>query len=287
MTEEQRARTLLREAAARIGGGSPQLDAELLMAHVLGCTRGELLLRDPVVAAADAERLAMLVARRSRREPMAYILGEREFWSMPLRVTPDVLVPRPDSEVLVAGALAGMAGRAPRRVLDLGTGSGALLLAMLSEWPAAFGIGVDRSQAAVVVARRNAVTLGFGARAAFVVGDWGAALAGEFDVLLCNPPYVPDGEVLMADVADYEPPAALFGGVDGLAPYRQLFPETGRLLAPGGVAIFEFGAGQDRALVEMAATYGLRAHILQDLAGRPRAIRLGDGTGLGNSGASG
>lgn len=286
MTARTRAGALVRAAAARIGGASPVLDAELLLAHAIGCSRERLLLGDPPVPEAACARFEALVIRRTRREPVAYILGEREFWSLGLRVTPDVLIPRPDSEVLVAGALAAMQGRSPARVLDLGVGSGALLLAVLSEWPHAFGVGVDRSAAAVMVARGNAAALGLAGRAAFMVGDWGDALAGGFDLLLCNPPYVPEAEQLMADVADYEPVAALYGGRDGMDPYRILFGAVGRLLAAGGVALFEFGAGQQQPLAELAAAHGYRPAFLHDLAGRARAIRLGAGTGLGNDLAS-
>lgn len=269
-----KASALLRDAAARIGGGSARLDAALLLGAVLGMSRGELLVADPVVRAGDVARFEALVVRRAAGEPVAYILGEREFWSLRLRVTPEVLVPRPDSETLVAGALAAMAGREVRRVLDLGVGSGALLLAALVEWPGAFGVGVDRSAAAVAVARGNAVALGLAGRCGFLVGDWADAVAGVFDAILCNPPYVVDGAVLMRDVAGYEPAGALFGGVDGLDPYRRLVPEVGRLLAPGGVALFEFGEGQEGALQALAAAYGWAAAVLPDLAGRPRAMRL-------------
>lgn len=263
---------LLRAAAALLPGDTPRLDAELLLAHVLGEARLMMLAgRGDVVPEARAA-FAALVARRATHEPVAHILGEREFWSLPIRVTADVLVPRPDSETLIAEALALFAARPPETVLDLGTGSGALLLAALSEWPRAQGLGIDRSAAALAVARGNAETLGLAGRAAFREGDWAAGVDGRFDLILCNPPYIPDGEDLMPDVARFEPAGALFGGPDGLAPYRLLLPEMPRLLADGGAAIFEFGVGQADALLALAADAGLKARVAPDLAGRPRAL---------------
>jgi release factor glutamine methyltransferase len=263
---------LLRAAAATLPGETPRLDAELLLAHVLGEDRLAMLVgRAPVPADAVA-RFEDLLARRRGHEPVAHIVGEREFWSLPLLVTRDVLVPRPDSETLIAEALRHFAGRPPGRVLDLGTGSGALLLAALSEWPGATGLGIDRSEAALAVAEANAARLGLAGRAAFRLGDWAEGVEEQFDLLLCNPPYIPDGTPLMPDVARHEPAGALFGGPDGLGPYRLLLPEVRRLVAPGGVALFEFGEGQADALVAMAAGLGLVARTVADLAGRPRAL---------------
>ena len=205
---------------------------------------------------------------------MAYILGVREFWSLPIRVTPDVLVPRPESETLIEAALSHFAGRAPADIVDLGTGSGALLLAALVEWPEAMGLGIDRSEAALRVAADNAARLCFASRARFRRGDWLEGVRGRFDLVLCNPPYVPDGAPLMADVSGHEPHAALFGGADGLDPYRRLLPAVGGVLAPGGVALFEFGAGQERHLLALAAANGFAGEIRADLAGRPRVLRL-------------
>lgn len=263
---------LLRAAAAGLPGETPRLDAELLLAHVLGEDRLAMLVGRGPVPADAVVRFEALLARRQRHEPVAHIVGEREFWSLPLKVTPDVLVPRPDSETLIAEALRHFASRPLGRVLDLGTGSGALLLAALSEWPGATGLGIDRSDAALAVARENAVRLGLAGRAVFRVGDWADGLDERFDLLLCNPPYVPDGTTLMPDVARFEPAGALFGGADGLDPYRLLLPEVARLLAPGGVALFEFGAGQAEALVALAGAHGHGARTVPDLAGRPRVL---------------
>jgi release factor glutamine methyltransferase len=263
---------LLRAAADTLPGETPRLDAELLLSAVLGEDRLAMLVgRAPVGVDAQA-RFEVLLARRRRHEPVAHILGEREFWSLPIRVTPDVLVPRPDSETLIAEALAHFSGRPPVRVLDLGTGSGALLLAALSEWPAATGLGIDRSARALAVAADNAARLGLAARAAFALGNWADGVDERFDLLLCNPPYVPDGTQLMPDVERFEPAGALYGGADGLDPYRLLLPEVGRLLGPRGLALFEFGAGQADALLALAAQAGLPARIATDLAGRPRVL---------------
>lgn len=268
---------LLRGAAETLPGDSARLDAELLLAHVLGEGRLAMLASREAVSETDAVRFERLLARRRTREPVAHIVGEREFWSLPFRVSRDVLVPRPDSETLVSEALAHFRGKPPETVLDLGTGSGALLLAVLSEWPGATGLGIDLSEPALRVARDNAGRLGLAGRAEFRVGDWVEGLSGRFGLILCNPPYIEDGAELMPDVALFEPAPALFGGVDGLDPYRRLFPQLRRLLAPGGVAIFEFGVGQEGALTEMAAATGLSAALANDLSGRPRAIMLRDG----------
>ncbi len=263
---------LLRAAAATLPGETPRLDAELLLAAVLGEDRLAMLVGRAPVGPAAVARFEALLGRRRAHEPVAHILGEREFWSLPLKVTPDVLVPRPDSETLIAEALRHFAGRPPARVLDLGTGSGALLLAALTEWPAATGLGIDRSAAALGVAQENAVRLGLQGRAEFRLANWADGVEEQFDLILCNPPYIPDGTPLMPDVGRYEPAGALYGGADGLDPYRLLLPEVARLLAPGGVALFEFGQGQEALLVAMAQAAGHRAQTVADLAGRPRVL---------------
>jgi len=183
-------------------------------------------------------RLAPLLARRAAREPLALILGRREFWSLDFAVSPATLIPRPESETLVEAAVAAFADRAPpRRVLDLGTGTGCLLLAALAEFPGAFGIGVDRAEAAAALAARNAASLRLADRVAIVCGNWADALDAGFDLVLCNPPYIRTGDLhgLMPEVARYEPASALDGGTDGFAAFRRVMPELPRLLDAAGV----------------------------------------------------
>jgi release factor glutamine methyltransferase len=267
---EQSIEAALRSAAARIGGETPRLDAEVLLAHSLGRERGWVLLnRDAKIGAQAYEKL---VLRRITGEPVAYITGEREFWSLRLKVTPAVLIPRPDSETLIEAALA--SGITPARILDLGTGSGALLLAALSEWPGATGLGVDQSLAALAVAAENAALLGLGHRATFARGDWGQGLAARFDLILCNPPYVEADAPLSPEVRDHEPASALFAGPDGLDDYRRLIPQLPALLAPGGVAVVEIGHEQAAAVAALAGASGLACVVKQDLAGRDRCLVL-------------
>jgi release factor glutamine methyltransferase len=213
--------------------------------------------------------------RRATREPLAYITGHREFWSLELAVSPATLIPRPDSETLIEAALHHRPDRARvRTVLDLGTGTGALLLAALSAFDGAFGIGTDRIAAATALARANPRHLGFGARCGFLVADWTAPLAGSFDLILSNPPYIPSPALagLMPDVARFEPVSALDGGVDGFDAYRCIIAELPRLLAPAGIAIIEAGIGQAAGIAGLAAAAGLAAVSHADLAGVPRAI---------------
>ncbi len=257
---------VLRAAASRID----RLDAEVLLAHMLGVERMALLL--DLDRAVEVAAFAVFVGRREAGEPVAYITGTREFWSIDLRVTPDVLIPRPDSETLIAAAVEHFAGTAgPGRVLDLGTGSGALLLAALSEWPVATGVGVDASAAAVGVAAGNAVRLGFGDRAALVVGGWDAG-EGAFDLILCNPPYIATGEILPRDVAEWEPHTALFAGGDGLADYRCLAPIVAARLDRGAVACVEIGATQADAVTTLFTAESVNVAVRVDLAGLPRCL---------------
>lgn len=221
--------------------------------------------------------LEPLLARREAREPLALILGHREFWSLDFEVSPSTLVPRPESETLIEAALSAFAHHPPpQRVLDLGTGTGCLLLAALMEFPAAFGVGVDRSYAAAALAARNARRLGLSDRAAFVCGDWAEALDGRFDLVLCNPPYIPTSDLpgLMPEVALFEPRSALDGGEDGCAAYRHLIPEFTRLLSPAGVAVVELGAGQAEDVAEIAREVGLTHNFRYDLAGIARVLVL-------------
>jgi len=262
----------IREAAARLAAISdtPRLDAELLMAHALGVTREALLLggmRGAVPPGYDA-----LVARRLAQEPLAYIIGTRDFWTISLAVAPGVLIPRPDSETLIEAAVEHFGKAGPKRVIDLGTGSGALLLAALAEWPAATGLGIERSAAARAIATANADRLGLADRAAIVAGDWAAGIDEAFDLLLCNPPYIESGASLSPDVAGHEPAEALYAGADGLDDYRRLAPELGRLIAPGGMGAIEIGADQADAVRKLFAAEGLAVGIRRDLAGRDRCI---------------
>ncbi len=266
----------IRAATLVLGEGTDtaRLDAELLMAEALDCTRSDMFLRrmhDPAPAA-----YAALVERRAAHEPVAYIRGYQEFFGLGFRVTPDVLIPRGDSEVLVEAALA--ARPDARRVLDLGTGSGALLLALLSELPRAEGIGIDRSIAALTVATANARALGLAERARLEFGDWTqpdwAVGLGTFDLILANPPYVEDSADLAASVREHEPAGALFAGPEGLDDYRVLVPQLPALLSPGGVAMIEIGAAQAEAVSAIARKGGFDCELHLDLGNRPRAFEL-------------
>lgn len=264
-----RAAAACRNAAARIGGDTPLLDAQVLLAHLLGVSRGALIL-DPD-RSIDAQAYETLVGRRAAGEPVAHITGCREFWSLDLAVTPDVLIPRPDSETLIEVAIAQLP-QPPHRILDLGTGSGALLLAALSHWPLATGLGIDASAAALAVARANARCTGLASRATFQPGNWGDGLAVRFDLILSNPPYIADDETLSEEVRRHEPALALFAGADGLAAYRVILPQLATLLAPGGLAVVEIGHTQAASVTALAATAGLCAQLFPDLAGRDRCL---------------
>jgi release factor glutamine methyltransferase len=245
------------------------------LAQAHGVTQ-ETLVRDPR-ARADMARLGPLVTRRETREPLALILGRREFWGLEFAVSPATLIPRPESETLIEAAIAAFLHQLPPRlILDLGTGTGCLLLAALSEFPAAFGIGVDRSSAAAALAARNATSLGLAERAGIVCGDWADALDGRFDLVLCNPPYVRSEDLgsLMPEVACHEPRSALDGGPDGFAAWHRLLPALPRLLAPGSVAVLELGAGQAETAAELALQAGLASDLWPDLMGIPRALVL-------------
>jgi len=221
--------------------------------------------------------LAPLVARREAHEPLALILGHREFWSLEFAVSPATLVPRPESETLIEAAVGAFARRAPPRlVLDLGTGTGCLLLAALSEFPAAYGIGVDLSAAAASLAAYNAAALHLADRARFVCGDWADALDARFDLVLCNPPYIRTEDLvsLMPEVARCEPRTALDGGADGFAAWRRLLPVLPGLLTAAGIAVLELGAGQAETAVGLARQAGFAADPRPDLAGIPRALVL-------------
>lgn len=252
---------------------TPRLDAELLMAHALGIGRDRLILAPPDGPVPPA--FEAYLQRRCAGEPVAYITGRRAFWNIELEVGPGVLIPRPDSETLIAAAVEHWQGReGPRRILDLGTGPGTLLLAALDQWPAAHGLGIDRSEDALGYARRNAERLGLEARAEFRIGDWAECVTDRFDLLLCNPPYVARGAPLGPGVAEHEPPEALFAGPDGLDDYRRLAPQVGRLLAPGGLAAVEIGFDQEESAAAIFRDAGLDPRIARDLGERPRALLI-------------
>ena len=261
----------LRDAAARLQqvSGTPRLDAELLLAHALGLSRNELLLRQQDLTVPSG--FGALIDRRIKGEPIAYITGVRDFWTISLRVTPDVLIPRPDTETLIEAAIDHFQGRAPARVLDLGTGSGALLLAALDHWPQATGIGVDSSAAALAVAQANAEHLGLAGRASFQLGDWAEGIAERFDLILANPPYIESDADLAGDVL-HEPASALFSGPDGLDDYRRIAPMIARLLTEGGMAAIEIGHDQRESVSALLQEQGLGVAPRKDMAGHDRCL---------------
>lgn len=273
----------LRAAAERLAATSDtaRLDAEYLMAHALGVSRSDMLLKHQGDAVPDA--FEVLVERRLAHEPLAYVTGEQEFFGRSFIVTPDVLIPRSDSEQVVKAAMAVMPDSA--RVLDCGTGSGALLLTLLAERPQASGVGIDASQGALAVAAANAARLGVGDRARIAHANWHetgwADDLGRFDLVIANPPYVEADAALDASVREYEPASALFAGEDGLDDYRALVPQLSSHLMPGGVAVLEIGATQAEAVAALAAESGAETELKRDLAGRPRTMILRFGLGKG------
>jgi len=269
----------LREAALLLTeiSDSARLDAELLMAHGLQMERSELLLKLPELnAPAD---FPALVERRRQSEPIAHIIGKKEFWGLDFQVTPDVLIPRPDSELLIEEAARIFASAHPQQIVDLGTGSGALVLAALHEFPQARGLGMDASAAALQIAHNNADALGLADRASFLLldwtqPDWTNSLGSGFDLILANPPYVATGARLSADVADFEPHQALFTGEAGLDDYRIIIPALEKLLSPTGTALLEIGFDLANPVSEIATNIGYHVELKQDLGGNDRLLIL-------------
>jgi len=269
------------EAAKRLaaaGINEARREARLLLAEATGWEAASIVAHpERELDEHQASRLAELLRRRATREPLSRILGWREFWSLRFALGPDTLDPRPDSETLIEAALAlADRGRA-LSVLDLGTGSGCLLLAFLSEVPNARGLGIDVNQGAITIAEANARALGLAGRARFRLGDWGTDLTERFDLILCNPPYIPAGDIagLAPEVARFDPLLALAGGPDGLDAYRRLSDELPRLLLPGGTAIVEIGAGQAPGAGAILAAGGLVPQGSRtDLAGTVRCLIL-------------
>lgn len=254
---------------------NPRLEARLLLSTAMEVD-GSALLRDPRAPVPEkaATRFAAMLNRRLAHEPMAFVLGHQGFWTLDLLVSPATLIPRADSEAIVEAALQ---GPAPSRVLDLGTGTGCLLLAVLSEHPGAFGVGVDLSPEAAALAAENARRNGLATRAAFLAGSWAESLAGRFDLVLSNPPYIESAAIpgLMPEVAVHEPVRALDGGADGLDAYRLITADLPRLLAPSGRAVLELGQGQAPAVAGLARAAGLAVlGTHADLGGVERALIL-------------
>lgn len=259
------------------GVDSPVIDARLLVEAAAGATRADIISdpHRPLTLEQSAE-LEGFLERRSRREPVSQILGVKGFWKIMLRVTPQVLTPRPETETILDVVLAEFPPGPRFRVLDLGVGSGAIVLAILAERPAAVGLGVDVSEEALAVARENAANLGLGGRVALLRGDWTAGLGeASFDLVVSNPPYVRSGEIaaLAPEVRDHEPRLALDGGADGLDAYRRLAVEIPRVLVPGGRFAVEIGSDQGEPVAALFADAGAEAvRVVRDLGDRDRVV---------------
>ena len=274
-------RTLRRAAEARLteaGVDTPELDVRLLVQHALGFSRERLLFdADTPVTDEQAAAVHALIERRAAREPVSRILGERAFWTLDLTLNADTLDPRPDTETIVEAALDALPDRsAPLRILDLGTGTGCILLALLAELPNATGLGIDLSPSAVQAATGNAVRNGLDARARFQVGNWGEGLAERFDLVVSNPPYIPSSDIpsLDPEVREHDPMRALDGGADGLDAYRAIAAQLPGLLVPGGVAALEVGVGQAADVAALLETHGVRVTgVFPDLGGIERCVR--------------
>lgn len=266
------------------GVDNPGLEARIILRHVLCVTDADLIGGGPaddamMVPPDKAQSIENMARRRADGEPLSRILGAREFYSLPFAVTPAVLDPRPDTETLVDAALKSFAAP-PQAILDLGTGSGCILIALLHEWKAARGVGVDISADALAVAAGNAARNGVDGRARFVQGDWAAALDGKFDLIVSNPPYIPAGDIpnLGPEVRNHDPILALDGGQDGLDAYRTIIKEINRLLSPGGICLLEIGIGQAPDVARLVANAGLSLReSFRDLGGVERVLKIASG----------
>lgn len=274
---------LLRWASSELAAAGieqPQRDARLLLESASGVNGTQVIaFPERSLDTGQCATFRMLVERRKSREPISRILGRREFWSLPFKVSRDTLDPRPDSETLIEAVLDRVADRQAKvKLLDFGTGTGCLLLALLSELPQARGIGVDLNPGAVAIAAENAAALGLAARCEFRVGDWGKNLAGAFDIVVSNPPYIEAAAIpsLDPEVANHDPHLALSGGADGLDAYRGLAPDAARLLAPGGLLAVEIGQGQGDSIRRIVVRFGLSdMGSKRDLAGIERCLIFG------------
>lgn len=266
----------LGEITARLkqaGIEEPRREARLLLAFALHTNAAGLLTRDYV----DPKAYEIVLARRAAREPLAYITGHREFWGLDFLTSPATLIPRPDSETLIETVL--RSGQKPQMILDLGTGTGCLLLACLHEFPEAFGVGVDVNPEAAQLAELNAIKLGLRHRAAFLAGNWATALSGRFDLVLSNPPYIEPADIplLMPEVAAYEPKTALDGGAGGLVAYQAIIGALPGILTKNGQAVLEIGIGQATSVEKIAEENGLNASVHRDISGLERAVLLAFG----------
>ncbi len=278
-TTRAQALVWLAEAFDRAGIEEPRREARLALCEAGEMSAAQLIAApETALGQAAAARLADLAGRRAAGEPLSKIAGRREFWGLTLIVSPDVLDPRPETETLVEAALKLIGGRRrrePLRILDLGVGSGAILCALLTECPAARGLGVDASPAAVAIARRNLEACGLAERADVRLGSWTEGVKGPFDLIVSNPPYIPSADIdgLAREVRDFDPRLALDGGADGLDAYRAILPASVGLLAPGGRLIVEVGAGQGGDVLGLAARLGfVHAETRRDLAGIERIV---------------
>ena len=253
-------------------------EARLIIGHALDLSRSEVIGRkDEKLSEIQLISCRSLAKRRLASEPMAYLMGEKEFWSLSFKVSQDTLIPRPDSETLITAILDhSRNAETPKRLLDIGTGSGCLLAALLFEWPEATGVGIDSNDGAVSVAQQNMDTLGLAGRSDIVAAVWPAYLPGEkFDLVIANPPYIPTVDIptLDPDVRDYEPLSALDGGPDGLAMHREIAHHAKAVLKPGGLIAVEFGIGQSGNIQRLYGAAGFEPmHIHEDLGGKDRCL---------------